>query len=167
MVSKTLAEHPRHRMNVSDTGKGRWPEWDDIPLPRGRLPVWVIKGPRPAQPRRPLCQERTSAMAGAMCVSYRKRTSRLSVRMGLGRSHNSMRSPWASAFVKRIHQIDQQKINRNCLDPARLVYDEGQRPSQPGCRMPASHRVADVAAQCFWYGPREKATAFGTRERYA
>ena len=29
--------------------------------------------------------------------------------------------------------------------------------------MPAAYRDADVAAQRFWYGPREKAT----RERYA
>src|ERR1700730_12227961 len=41
--------------------------------------------------------------------SAQKRTSRLSVRRRLGRSRNSMRSPWVSTFEKRVQQLDQQK----------------------------------------------------------
>jgi hypothetical protein len=53
-----------------------------------------------------------------------------------------------------------RKSDRNCLDAARLVcMTEISDLSNPvaGCRrLPW---IWDVAAQRFWYGPREKATA--------
>ena len=41
-----------------------------------------------------------------------------------------------------------------------------------GCAIPRGHaltppQIWDVAAQRFWYGPQEKATALWTGERYA
>ena len=52
------------------------------------------------------------------------------------------------------------KGNRNCLGAARLVCMADQRPSQSGW---AASREANVAAQRFWYGPREKASALWTQ----
>src|SRR6266849_3932664 len=51
---------------------------------------------------------------------YHQPTTRLSVRMKLGGSHNSMRSPWVSTFEKRVTKSI-SKSDRNCLDATRLV----------------------------------------------
>jgi hypothetical protein len=53
-------------------------------------------------------------------MTRQKPTSRLSMRMRLGRSHNGLRPPWVSTFERRVNQVDQQS-NRNCLGAARLV----------------------------------------------
>src|ERR1700686_2725146 len=44
------------------------------------------------------------------------------------------------------------------------MHDGGQRPSQSGCRMPAASRVADVAAQGFWYGPHVQSCRSAKRQ---
>ena len=59
------------------------------------------------------------------------------------------------------------KSNRNCLGAARLVcMTEVSDLPNPVAACRRLSRDADVAAQRFWYGPREKATALWTRERY-
>jgi hypothetical protein len=67
-----------------------------------------------------------------------------------------------STFEKR-YTKSIGKSNRNSLGAARLVCMEVNDLPNPvaGCRrLPGD---ADVAAQRFWYGPREKATALWTR----
>src|SRR5258705_11635033 len=85
-------------------------------------------------------------------------------RMRLGRSHNT-RGHLGRPRSKSGYTKSTSESNRNCLDVACfIVHGGGQRPSQCGCKLPGASRDADVAAQRFWYGPREKTTALWNRE---
>jgi hypothetical protein len=79
-------------------------------------------------------------------------------------SPNGMRSPWVkSGYTKSIG-----KSNGNCLGAARLVCmtEVSDLPNPvAGCRRPPGMRM--LRRNALEYGPREKATARWTRERYA
>ena len=95
-------------------------------------------------------------------------TTRLSMRMKLGRSHNSMRSPRVSTFEKAGTPSRSAKVIGTVWTRTRLMCMtevSGLPNPVAGCRRLA--RDADVAAQRFWYWPREKATALWTNERGA